>query len=307
MRLEYFIVMLVLFSLPVAAQQDEGDGSESISCEERHRPIQKHDAPHQLSDNEGAISPSGEPLRTELTYSVYNRLVFSSTQLSEGYVTEGRYEYFNDSHGCQQPGERFRETWKTLNGSQVVGVEETTFDRQGRIIENVRKEGDFVIVPQIVAQPPEPTRECDETSYLHQRHDNPVVVADYDDESKSQATVTYDVYDRVVFITQNLPLGYNAETTYEWFNETYLREETSSPGLCNYEDREYRESGRLLRDGEVRASYSIRFSKDGEIVESISEGSRFVRFLIGLLAPILGYDTNDLEGQEWIEERFKAE
>ena len=302
-------VFLVLFSSAALAQDVYDNGMpRSLSCEEAYRSIQAHDAEltvEVVEYSEEGSEPDEGVAKTTLTYDIYNRQVFSLTEFRDGSSVEGRYEYFGGADGCSNYHPLRSETWTFRQGGEIAGTRRASFDREGTIVDQTDEGEDFP-VPLIDVQDPEPTRECEKTSLLIERRDEPFTVVD--DDSRSELRITYDEYERPVFIENKLPLGYYAETSYEYFNNAYLYEERSRPGQCNYKERVSSESGRMLRGESAVASYRISYDEDGTIVETASEGGSFVRWLIvDVLAPLLGYDAADPEGQEWLDERFGKE
>ena len=298
------ILSISLLLLPTVAGADQGSLERALSdpdmrdCAVRHLlPIQQHNAPVTVVINGDFVNVPGQA-EVKLTYDIFNRLTSSVSEWN-GHTVESVREY---AYTCPYDFLKSlrRESWELLKNGKVIGVQETVYEN-GAIVSDMH-DGEPVPILNLPSLP-EPTRECDKTSLPRQIRDTPRTLTEKD--SKLSATITFDVYDRLIFISEQLPLGYVAETSYVYFDSTRLDKEHSVPGHCNYRERKSIESGRLLKDDKVRATYRIVFSEDGSIVEQTSDGGRFVRFVLSILAPILGYDTADPEGEEWIQERFQ--
>lgn len=265
------------------------------------RPIQKHDASITVTAHGDLVGVSGQDERVEsmVTYDIFNRPIASVTEWN-GHTVRSVHEY---AYTCPYDFIQsfHQESWEILKDGVVVGSRRKTYTNNGHFDETY--EGDFVPVFTFYGQGPEPTKACDQTSLPPQQIlDAPMTHTDTDAGIHNEISV--DVYDRVVRIVQQLPLGFVAETFYEYFAGTYLDEQYSSPGLCSYRERKSDESGTLSRDGEMIAEYHLVFNEDGSIADRSSEGGRLVLFAIRILAPILGYSTDDAEGKSWFDERF---
>ncbi len=293
-----------LFLMPMVAGADQVSLERALSdpaargCAVRNLlPIQKHDAPVTVTASESFVNVSGQT-EAQITYDIFNRVI-SSVSEWDGYTVRSVHEY---SYTCPYDFLQSlrRESWELLQGDEVIGSQETVYEDGVSV--SATHNGELVPILTFRSSEPAPTRECDRTSLPLQVRDAPVTHAEED--GKQRVVITFDMYDRVTSIIQQMPLGYTAETSYEYFDETYLDEEYSSPGFCSYFERKRGESGRLLKNGEVRADYHITFNTDEDIIEQVNNGGRFVRFVLAVLAPILGYSTDDPESREWIEERF---
>ena len=270
-------------------------------CAIRHlRPVQWHDAPVSVTDTVGFVDIDGQT-EVVLTYDIFNRLV-SAVGEWEGHVIRNTFEF---SYTCPYSyiKSMHREILELVRDGEVV-ARSVYYRREGGNIPDAEHDGEHIIplfnFDKDAWLGPRPTRACDPTSLPVRTEDEPRTQV----EEGGDVEFIIDEYNRIPFMTQKMPFGYIAETSYEYFDETFLYEKYSKPAQCNYIERKRVESGRLLKDGEVRASYRIVFDRDGNIVEQSSEGGRFIRYILTVFAPILGYDLADPEGTEWIDRRF---
>lgn len=111
-------------------------------------------------------------------------------------------------------------------------------------------------------------------------------------EGKTTETVVYDIYGRYIELSQKLPFGFVAETTYTWYPNNYLREEGY------YESVIQKEEGRLLRDNKKYASYTRVFDETGKRTKSESTGLRIMLPILKLIAQIIGQDIDEAEIQD---------
>ncbi len=111
-------------------------------------------------------------------------------------------------------------------------------------------------------------------------------------DGKTTETVIYDIYGRHIEISETLPLGFIAETSYTWYPNNYLREEGY------YESVIQKEEGRLLRSGTKYASYTREFDETGKRTRSESSGLRVMLPLLKLIAKIIGQEIDEAEIQD---------
>ena len=305
-----FLFAFAFFSSGAIADTYDNGMPLSLSCEEAYRSIQWHDSPIKVTyDNnlsEENFGLWGGSSKTTLTFDIYGRKISSSTDGENGTSIEGKWEYPTNSDGCSTSGFHIKDSWRLLNktSGEVLGVQITEYDYPEGTISDFSEEGVPVMVPYI-SQKPEPTRECDRTQVPAVRRNASELTDVQDDfQGRAQSRITYDIYDRPILIKGTLPLGFTTEDSYEYFENNYLMPEYSEPGACTYRERRSRESGRMLRDGSVVASYTTKFNEDGSIIENTSEGGTFVRWALSVLAPLLGYQNVDPESEEWLDQRF---
>ena len=304
--------LLILSSSAVAQDVYDNYMPRSLSCEEAYRNTQAHESP---------VTVTGETddgREVTLTYNVYNKIVsLVEEKDDDGYHLEGTFEYYEGPDGCEGSGyDTSSETWELMKDGKTVGKTEFSFEPGGEIAETSDDGEDFPIDFSLLdvayENRPDPTRECDATStpivlptdLLEELEELPT---EEEDAEGVTGDAKYDDYGRLLYIEQGFPFDFSANTSYEYFDRTYLLED-SKPGECYYRERVSSESGSLFRGDATVASYTVSFDETGKVTERSSEGFAVLRWLVlNVLAPLLGYETVDEEGQNWVRERFGEE